>query len=168
MRRFRQVPVVLGVASAFIGGSELALVGGSSASTGSAASVRVIKFFAMDGGARTFGFPASATPKLGDRFVLFGDLYPPSGKKPGQSRLGTWEDMFTVVSKEATGFTYYTGTFILPGGKIFTVARDPEANTVRVAAVIGGTGVYAGARGTLTDHGIPNKPADNLTFRLLP
>ena len=104
-------------------------------------------------------------PQIGDSYALGGSLYAWAGQKRGK-RVGRFEGQVTVVSRRRG---HMSATETLPGGTLAVAGGMPlfEVPVARLA-VIGGTGRFAGARGTLTvrDVGGPDDKAA-LTFRLL-
>ncbi len=72
---------------------------------------------------------------------------------------------YCVVARQHPGQTFWcTSTYVLPGGQIDAVGdydNSPggDAGTV---AVVGGTGAYVGARGTVTT----SNDDPNITIRL--
>jgi hypothetical protein len=80
-------------------------------------------------------------PSPGDASIVGYRVFDASGAK----RLGRAQ--FVCVATDRRGqHEQCTGTIALPGGQIAT-----QGNADNVA-IVGGTGAYAGARGTATDH----------------
>jgi hypothetical protein len=74
----------------------------------------------------------------------------------------------TVCIATGGGSSTCTETFFLPKGKIVAIAPVRFAE-VFDAAVVGGTGLYANVRGTLTVTSLGQKPRRSLlVFRLVP
>lgn len=90
---------------------------------------------------------AKATlPGKGDRFGVYGELYEPSGDKAGEffsSSVGV--DSPFQITGEGVG-TFEIHTLSLAGGTIVGVGIG--GGTERSYAIVGGTGKYAGARGS--------------------
>jgi len=111
------------------------------------------------------GFAEDRPPQVGDSFAFSGSFYQWAGQKRGK-RIGRFEALITVTS---TRWGYLTATGSLPGGLILIAGRTPLFDApVERHAVIGGTGRYAGARGTLTVKNIRGTDNSALIFRLLP
>lgn len=98
------------------------------------------------------GVAANAAPSPGDRVFLVDTLYAWKGGKRG-ARVGHIESTLTFMSAFGShGATVeISGQMFLPGGSLFItgighVAQGP--NHFRLP-VLGGTGTYAGARGTI-------------------
>jgi hypothetical protein len=111
---------------------------------------------------------AGVVPAKGERLTAYGELLDrPGGKKLGEfsSALFALGSPFGVESATATSlefhsFTLHDGTII---GLGTAVARGDS-----VYAIVGGTGRYAGARGTYVAHQRPREVGGNGTaeFRL--
>ena len=57
------------------------------------------------------------------------------------------------------------GTFFLPKGQVFVAGPDPDGVARHALAIVGGTGAYAGVRGSVTlDHANPTTDRDTFTF----
>jgi Dirigent-like protein len=83
------------------------------------------------------------TPTPGDVAVLSGVLRNSAGR-----RVGRVQACFTTVSRGRRYSGEATGTFSLRGGDVMVQGRVGDSRVDRLA-VVGGTGVYAGARGTM-------------------
>jgi hypothetical protein len=105
----------------------------------------------------------NAPPLMGDQFVFSSELRTRGGAHAG------WIDATCVVSRggrNGTGPCY--GIFSLKGGQLSAMAQFTfQGNTTHIA-IVGGTGVYAGASGTVdsVSRG-ENSPFTDDTFHLL-
>jgi hypothetical protein len=88
--------------------------------------------------------------------------------RAGGTRIGTAYSQFTVASGNSFANAVFRGhgAFKLRGGQIAADGILRPANATNTVAVLGGTGAYAGARGSLTFTEVPNGSQD--TFHLLP
>jgi hypothetical protein len=90
---------------------------------------------------------AKATlPGKGDRYSVYGELYEPSGNKAGEffsSNVGT-DSPFQITGEGRGAFEIHT--LSLAGGTIVGVGIG--GGSERSYAIVGGTGKYAGARGS--------------------
>jgi hypothetical protein len=105
----------------------------------------------------------NAPPSQGDAFVFTSELLTRSGK-----HAGTLNASCTATSGGRNGAVTCFGTFRLKGGQLAGITTvHGESRTTRVA-IVGGTGVYAGARGEVisVDRG-ENSPFADDTFRLV-
>jgi hypothetical protein len=103
-------------------------------------------------------------PDPGDSFMATEDLYRWAGVKRG-AHLGRSEVICTLATRSAG---HCTGTFFLPGGTIQAAGYvQLESGPVDKVAIVGGTGIYAGARGTFTSRDIGRDVSAD-SFRLLP
>jgi hypothetical protein len=105
----------------------------------------------------------NAAPLMGDQFVFSSELRTRGGAHAG------WLDATCVVSRggpNGTGPCY--GVFSLEGGQLTAIAQFTfQGNTTHVA-IVGGTGVYAGASGTVDSVSrSENSPFTDDTFHLL-
>jgi hypothetical protein len=122
------------------------------------------------------GFTFQRQPVPGDRFVFTDQLYKWAGVKRG-THVGHDEGIctFTRINVTSTSFggsAQCAATFFLPGGQIEVQGVLPivEGPLKFVVPVIGGTGVYANARGTvhIRDLGNGDTGKSNNDFGLLP
>jgi hypothetical protein len=122
------------------------------------------------------GFTFQREPVPGDRFVFTDQLYKWAGIKRG-AHVGHDEGICTftrisVTSSSFGGSAQCAATFFLPGGQIEVQGVLPivEGPLNFVVPVIGGTGVYANARGTvhIRDLGNGDTGKSNNEFHLLP
>jgi hypothetical protein len=105
----------------------------------------------------------SSRPVVGDQIILS----IPIADAAGSTRLGTASATCTVVRVTRSGAPRLTcsGVYELNDGDIVVTGRLSGGNTDRLA-VIGGTGAYAGARGTLSSVNGATRTVD--TIELLP
>ena len=90
----------------------------------------------------------SSPPKVGQGFVIGSDFYKWKGTKRG-ARYGTLEVVctFTKVGvKPGQESDFCSGAALLPGGQIALAGVIKQSKRFDVP-IVGGTGVYAGARG---------------------
>lgn len=118
------------------------------------------------------GFTEDAPPPLGGRFAFTDGLYEWAGTKRGK-RVGRFEGLctFTKLNLAAQAVTAYcTASANLPKGRVLVAGfllfaeEGPATFTV---PVIGGTGRYANARGTVTIREIGGGKSAAV-FRLTP
>jgi hypothetical protein len=101
-------------------------------------------------------------PSVGDQAAFTTDLLTRSGK-----HLGMLHATCTVTSGGKHTVMTCMGTFGLKGGQLVGMATLGEAKTDRVA-IVGGTGIYAGARGeAISVSRGENSPFSDTTIRLL-
>ncbi len=104
----------------------------------------------------------SSPPKPGQGFVLESDFYKWKGTKRG-AHAGTLEVMCTITKvniEKGQVSQVCTGAALLAGGQITIVGRIPQSNEFDVP-IVGGTGVYAGARGYVRVTSIGGDNSDN-------
>lgn len=147
--------------------SAVGLVTGIALGAGSVG--RTIKFLEVDRVAqdRFLDRNGNQRPDAGDTFFATEDLYRWAGVKRG-ARIGRSELMCILATR---GAGHCMGTFYLPGGTLQAEGYvQLSSGPVDTVAIIGGTGVYAGARGTFTSREIggPESDASSDTIRLLP
>lgn len=85
-------------------------------------------------------------PGKGDRYAVYGELYEPSGTRAGEffsSNVGV-DSPFQITGEGVGAFEIHT--LSLAGGTIVGVGIG--AGSERSYAIVGGTGKYAGARGS--------------------
>jgi hypothetical protein len=161
----RRIPLVAGsAAAAFAGLGILAVTGGAQQPTGRTIELVTknarFKFVDVPPRART---PDNARP--GDQFLISATLADRAGK-----RVGGFEAKCSMTrgGKNLRGIC--DGVYALADGEIFLAARLTPADDVS-GAVVGGTGAYAGARGTFSSKDRPGEaggdPSDE-TITLLP
>lgn len=129
----------------------LLVLGALTVPTTSAAAVKpqtinlleVQKSFEGTGGLDT---TSNLPPKVGQGFVLESDLYKWNGSKRG-ARVGTLQIVCTFTRITGSGWwEVCTGAALLPGGQITLAGSVLQGNLLQVP-VVGGTGVYTGAKG---------------------
>lgn len=148
--------VILVAAALAAGGSPAAALQGP----------QVIRF--LDVG-ETFGFTdadrsGGEQPTTGDVFLFTDGIYAWAGRKRGV-RLGRFEGLCTFTARtgcEAAATAYLAAGKIQVAGHVFFGSSDSPR--VIALSVVGGTGRYAGVRGTLTGRPIPD--TDNTAFVL--
>lgn len=85
-------------------------------------------------------------PRKGDRYAVYGELYEPGGDKAGEffsSNVGV-DSPFQITGEGVGAFEIHT--LSLAGGTIVGVGIG--GGSERTYAIVGGTGKYAGARGS--------------------
>ena len=117
------------------------------ATSGAVVKPRTINLLMVDKSIVDIGvLDPNSPPKVGKQFVIESDFYKWNGRKRGP-HFGTVQTVCTFT--KITGNEYWqvcTGAALLPGGQI-TVAGSILQGPLFDIAVVGGTGVYAGARG---------------------
>ena len=109
---------------------------------------------------------ARATVSAGDLFIVTGPVF---GDAAGKTRIGR---IFGQVTAVSTGKTFFRSSFLvhlvftLSGGTIVVDGAFKEEGTTAEFAVTGGTGAYAGARGTFSSKHA--KAGESDTIDLLP
>ena len=97
----------------------------------------------------------NSPPKVGKQFVIESDFYKWNGSKRG-AHVGTLQAFCTFTRITGNGYwEICTGAALLPGGTI-TVAGSLLQGPLFDIAVVGGTGVYTGARGYVRFKSIGN------------
>jgi hypothetical protein len=146
-----------------LAGATLALATTSTASSQQTA--QVIRVIAITETFEPIDFSESRAPRAGERFAFAGSLYSWAGQKRGE-RVGSFEVLVTATSADCG---YLTATGRLAGGTMVIAGRTPFFEVpVERYAVTGGTGRYAGARGTMAVRGLGATDNSALIFRLLP
>lgn len=125
----------------------------------------------IEGSGGTFGFvdnPPKArnrrNPRTspGDAFAFSTPLFNESNRRIGAVHA---QCIVTRGGTQRRTASQCTGTFVLPDGTLAAsalVAGDDD-----VIAVVGGTGAYEGARGSITDRDLPRNRTED-TIHLLP
>jgi Dirigent-like protein len=123
------------------------------------------------------GFRFDRPPVGGDQFTFVDDLYRWAGTKRG-AHVGYVRGLATFVTGFGSDFSHDATVFFsaqahLPGGTLMLEGfGQPHANGPSrfVFPVVGGTGIYANARGTVTvrDLGNGNQGKSNVDVRLEP
>jgi hypothetical protein len=102
-------------------------------------------------------------PLMGDQFVVLSDVRTRAGAHAG------WLNATCTVSRggpRGTGPCY--GYYSFKGGELMGIAALSYSSNVTHVAIVGGTGVYEGATGTVTSVSRgQNSPYTDDTFRLL-
>jgi hypothetical protein len=105
--------------------------------------------------------PQNQAPKLGDRFWFHSEFYNWNGTRRG-THLGHGDASAVFLTG---GIIQLTGIASLPGGTL-TVLGESGPQGGSTLAVVGGTGVYAGARGEVVIQNIggenSNESADTV------
>ena len=103
-------------------------------------------------------------PSAGDSFVFTGELLTRSGK-----HAGTLHVTCTVTTGGKHMVSTCVGTFGLAGGQLQAQTTITDGAKADHIAIVGGTGVYVGARGEVisVSRG-ENSPFSDDTIRLLP
>jgi hypothetical protein len=103
-------------------------------------------------------------PSQGDTFTGTSNLLTRSGK-----RAGTLYFSCTVASGGRNGVNECFGTFALKGGQLSGITSTGGNSNVTRIAIVGGTGIYEGANGSVVSVSRGNNsPFSNDTFHLLP
>lgn len=110
--------------------------------------------------------PQSRRFRLSIGDILY--VHSPILDRAGGRRIGTAYSQFTVVKGNTFANAVFRGhgAFRLRDGQIAADGILRPANTTNTVAVLGGTGAYEGARGSLTFTQGPNGSRDS--FHLLP
>jgi hypothetical protein len=116
---------------------------------------RVIRFLEVSNSATDVFVDADHNnrPSAGDTFIASRVLYAWAKGGGRGARIGHLKMMCTFAS---AGDGFCEGTFFLPGGTIVAQTYARLFRNTNRAPVIGGTGAFAGARGTFTSRGIRN------------
>jgi len=112
----------------------------------------------------TGGLDFQSPPKVGQGFVIESDFYKWQGRKRG-AHYGTLQGTctFTKIVGDASSQFCNVGVF-LPGGQI-TVAGIINQSGLFTIPIVGGTGIYAGARGYVRVRNInENNSADTFVI----
>ncbi len=111
----------------------------------------------------------ASIPGKGDRYAVYGELHEPGGDKVGEffsTNIGV-DSPFQITGEGTGAFEIHTLT--LPGGTIVGVGIGGGAE--RSYAIVGGTGKYAGARGSYLarqdTHGLGGDGKAELLLTLL-
>jgi hypothetical protein len=101
-------------------------------------------------------------PSMGDQFVFTSELLTRSGKHAGMLHATC-----TVTAGGKNTASTCFGTFGLKGGQLAGMTTISDTAKQTRIAILGGTGIYAGARGEVisVDRG-DNSPFSDDTFRL--
>ena len=99
----------------------------------------------------------------GDMYVFSSELLTPGGKRAGRL------DAYCVVTQGGKGeVSECNGTFSLAGGQLHGVVNQKGEPNVTKVGIIGGTGAYQGAQGTVVSVSKPdsNISHDTVTLQL--
>jgi hypothetical protein len=123
-------------------------------------------------------FTFDRAPAPGDQFTETNVLYRWTGAKSKGARVGHDRVLLTFVTGFGANFTHRatilaTAEIYLPDGTLMAMGYGnipPDGPHRFKVPIIGGTGVYANARGTLTTKGLGNgrTPNTRLDFALVP
>jgi hypothetical protein len=161
----RRIPIAIGSAAAVLTATGLLAVnGGAQQPTG-----RTIELVSKNGQFKFVDVPPKASSpddaRPGDQFVISAVLTDRAGK-----RAGRFDAQCTMTRGGRNLSGICDGAYALADGVMFLAARLTPADDV-TGAVVGGTGAYAGARGTFTSKDRPGEaggdPSDE-TINLLP
>ena len=113
---------------------------------------------------------SEAPPSAGQGLTFTSTLFKWAGTKKG-APLGHDQVVCTVTNVDVTAQSVQlqcSATVFLPGGGIQLAGSTNFANPVTHAAVVGGTGIYAGAQGTALIRGIggENSNASSYVLRI--
>jgi Allene oxide cyclase barrel like domain len=157
--------------------SALAVLAVAASPVSAIAKPQTFSLLSVEGtGSEIGGFDFQREPVPGDRFAFTDQLYKWAGVKRG-AHVGHDEGLCTFTKVNATSSSFHAtaqcvATFFLPGGQVEVEGVLPivEGPLNFVVPVIGGTGVYANARGTahVRDLGNGNSGKQNNEFHLLP
>ena len=104
----------------------------------------------------------NAPPLIGDQFAFSADVLTRSG-----AHAGTFGATCMVARGGVHPTTVCYGLYSLKGGDIAGIARGSESNTTHIA-IVGGTGVYEGVRGSSVEVTRPhNSPFTDVTVHLI-
>jgi hypothetical protein len=109
-------------------------------------------------------FPDNRAPRFGDRFAFHDNIYRWNGPKRGP--LVGHADITAVVI--APNLSRLSAVAYLPGGTLVVFGDNSLSARSQKLSVIGGTGIYATARGELTARNIGGDNSNNtaITARL--
>jgi hypothetical protein len=112
----------------------------------------------------TASFPENREPKFGDQFAFHDNIYRWNGAKRGA--LIGHADITAVVI--APNLSRLSAVAYLPGGTLVVFGDNSLSARSQKLSVIGGTGIYATARGELTVRNIggDNSNSSAITVRL--
>jgi hypothetical protein len=102
---------------------------------------------------------------VGDQFALANPVADDSGRIGELRALCTFTKRAPARDNVNPGHPFCTGAFVLKSGTLFVETTDAGGKTTR-GAVVGGTGAYAGARGTFASTS--TKTGSNDVVNLLP
>ena len=103
----------------------------------------------------------NSPPSAGDAFQFSSTLWTPAGKRNGTLNV----DCVVTVGGKA-GLAHCEGTFTLPDGTLEGAATTSiNGDSVDHVAILGGTGAYEGASGTIVSA--PTKTGSNDTVHVI-
>lgn len=126
------------------------------ATSGAAVKPQTINLLMVDKSIVDIGaLDPNSQPKVGKQFVLESDFYKWNGTKRG-AHVGTFQAVCTFTKITVNGYWLVcTGAALLPGGQL-SVAGSLLQDPLFDIAVVGGTGLYTGARGYVRIKSIGN------------
>ncbi len=125
------------------------------ATPGAAVKPQTINLLMVDRSIVDINVDPNSPPKVGKQFVIESDFYKWNGSKRG-AHVGTVQTVCTFTKITGNGYWQIcTGAALLPGGQ-FTVAGSILQGPVFDIPVVGGAGVYTGARGYVRIKSIGN------------
>ena len=141
------------------------------ASASAAGNPKVFSLIAVDNGkGQPFnGFMFDRAPRAGDQFPISENLYKWAGAKRG-AKVGSDHGAATFMTvTKSGGFASFNVQLNLVGGTILVGGMGPiaQGGTTYTLTVIGGTGKYAGAHGSVKVRDLRGND-ENLDFNLLP
>ena len=146
---------------------------GWGSTTSTTSQPRVLRLVGVDESFTSIGVSETAPQKIGDRFLFTTGLYHRGSRRdrPNGKRIGRGTSLCTVTAADGREIAC-SGSLRLPGGYILIEGALRPAGRVHVAAVIGGVGHYANARGTAAFHLLKRTPdgaeTDAIIVRLVP
>jgi hypothetical protein len=154
---------------AFVAATSLMIVGvGSGAATPSPQTLSFLEVNTSFSGIGGFNATGNAPPAVGQGFTFVSTLFKWAGVKKG-APLGHDQVVCTVTSVDlATGSVQLqcAATVFLPGGGIQLAGSSNFDNPVTNVAVVGGTGIYAGAQGTARIRGIGGDTSSSSAYSI--
>ena len=107
----------------------------------------------------------NSRPDVGDVVLTGSELYSWAGSKRG-AHVGS---LRVICTSQTTAAAHCQATLMLPAGTLQLAGYlDFAKSGPQTIAVVGGTGTYAGARGTLSAMGIGRSSKSSDTIVLLP
>jgi Dirigent-like protein len=144
----------------------LSIAGAAGAANGTGVTMHLVE---KDAGGnfvdnKPYAKPGAHTASIGDMFVFSSTLLTRANKHAGM----LYGSCIAATAGKSPTFEC-TGTFTLAGGDLAlqTITREPDK--VTHIAIVGGTGAYEGARGSITSVSRgPNSNYSDDTIHLLP